>query len=46
MPVNDLVVHEETDCPCGPSVEFVAPKAGGNGWLVVHNSLDRREAHE
>jgi hypothetical protein len=41
-PVDDLVEHEQSeDCVCGPTVEMVE-----GGWLVVHESLDRREDRE
>lgn len=48
VPVNDLIVHDEEsdDCPCGPRVEAVPDDEGYIGWVVVHNSLDGREAHE
>jgi len=47
LPVDDTrdgapFEHEETTtCPCAPSVERV-----GDGFLVVHNSFDGREAVE
>lgn len=42
-PVADLIEHETEgdDCPCGPTVEFV-----DGGSVVVHHSLDKREATE
>lgn len=50
LPVNDLVAHEETtDCICGPDVEYIDPETGDSypsGPLVVHHSLDGREANE
>lgn len=33
-------------CPCVPAVEHVPNDDGPDGWLVVHASLDGREAHE
>lgn len=43
IPVKDLIEHEDVgdECPCGPTVEFVE-----GGKVVVHHSLDGREAHE
>lgn len=47
VPVGDLVEHETTaDCVCGPATEAVFREDGSNGWLVVHHSLDGREAFE
>lgn len=43
VPVDDLIEHEDHDCPCGPTTEAVFRDDGSNGWLVVHNSLDGRE---
>ena len=44
-PVGDLIDHEFTDeCPCGPRQELVRLADGSDGWLVVHHSLDGREA--
>jgi len=42
-PAGDLIEHEleGDDCPCGPRVEFVE-----GGQVVVHHSLDGREANE
>lgn len=47
-PANDLVEHDTDggDCICGPRVEAVMREDGSNGWLVVHASLDGREANE
>ena len=47
-PRDDLVEHEleGTDCVCGPAVERVEKDGGGDGWLVIHHSLDGREEHE
>lgn len=49
FPVGDLIEHD-TDhgeaCICGPSVEAVFRDDGSNGWLLVHHSLDGREADE
>lgn len=49
FPVNDLVEHVtavDQDCVCGPTTEPVEREDGSVGWLVVHHSLDGREAHE
>ena len=40
LPVNDLYDHVESPrCPCNPRVIE-------DGWLVIHNSFDRRELFE
>jgi hypothetical protein len=48
VPVNDLIKHEEEGdgCVCGPITEAVFRDDGSNGWVISHNSLDGREAHE
>lgn len=47
-PVGDLIEHdtEGDQCPCGPTTEPVFREDGSNGWLLVHHSLDGREASE
>lgn len=47
-PVDDLIDHDTDggDCPCGPTTEPVMRDDGSNGWLVIHSSLDGREARE
>jgi hypothetical protein len=42
-PVNDLIGHEDRDCPCGPSIEAVFREDGSNGWIITHHALDGRE---
>lgn len=44
VPLFDLIEHEEagTDCPCGPSLEYLIGEAG-TGTLITHFSLDGRE---
>lgn len=34
------------ECVCGPDTEAVFRDDGSNGWVVIHHSLDGREAHE
>jgi hypothetical protein len=47
VPVNDLVEHDtEGDCVCVPEVRPVPRDDGSVAWLVVHHSLDGREAAE
>lgn len=48
VPINDLVEHETDcdDCVCGPTIEAVFREDGSNGWLILHHSLDGREADE
>jgi hypothetical protein len=48
LPVDDLIEHEEfgDDCLCGPRSEAVKDDNGAVGWLIVHHSLDGREALE
>lgn len=47
-PVNDLIEHvtDGGECPCGPTTEPVMRQDGSNGWVVIHHSLDGREANE
>ena len=47
-PLNDLIAHEldGDDCPCGPTTEPVPAGDGSIGWVIVHHSLDGREANE
>jgi hypothetical protein len=46
-PLGDLIEHELTDaCPCGPEQQPVKRDDGSVGWLVVHHSLDGREAKD
>lgn len=48
FPVNDFVEHdtEGDDCICGTTTEPVPAEDGSMGWIVVHHSLDGREARE
>lgn len=47
LPNNDAVAHEDRDdCLCGPKVEPVLRDDGSCGWLIIHHSLDDREARE
>lgn len=48
LPVNDLIAHEDVgdECPCGPRLEAVKRDDGSVGWVVIHHSLDGREAGE
>jgi hypothetical protein len=47
-PIDDLIDHDTTgdDCICGPTTEPVPAPEGRIGWVVVHHSLDGREASE
>ena len=46
-PLGDLIEHQlDDECPCAPRQEPVKREDGSVGWLVVHNSLDGREARE
>jgi hypothetical protein len=47
-PIDDLVEHVTSgdDCVCGPTIEPVPREDGSIGWLMVHHSLDGREATE
>lgn len=47
IPVDDLIEHDTSGegCVCGPTVERVE-SPNGDGWLVVHHSLDGRELSE
>lgn len=46
FPTRDLVEHDTTgdDCACGPETQPVTRDDGSIGWLIVHHSLDGREA--
>lgn len=50
LPVNDLTEHDTDtdtdDCVCGPTIEPVIGGDGPCGWVIVHHSLDGREANE
>ena len=48
FPVNDLIEHDTDtdDCVCGPTAELVIDDDGSCGWVIVHHSLDGREANE
>lgn len=46
MPVSDLIDHEDSDCPCGPTVDPVKRADGSYGWVMTHHSLDDRERNE
>lgn len=47
-PENDLIEHDTDgeDCICGPKTKPVKRDDGSYAWLVVHESLDRREDRE
>lgn len=48
-PLGDLIDHDtsgEADCVCGPRAEPVFRDDGSCAWLIVHDSLDGREAYE
>ena len=48
FPVNDTIEHDTDtdDCVCGPTAEPVIDDDGSCGWVIVHHSLDGREANE
>ena len=48
FPVNDIIEHntDTDDCVCGPTVEPVMYDDGSCGLVIVHHSLDGREANE
>ena len=48
FPVGDLVDHdtEGGECICGPTTEAVQRDDGSYGWVILHHSLDNREARE
>ena len=46
-PLGDVIDHELSEhCVCGPRMELVRAKDGGDGWVCVHASLDGREVGE
>ncbi len=46
LPLGDSIEHGDTDCVCGTRTEPVERADGSTGWLVIHYSLDGREARE
>lgn len=47
VPLGDLVTHAgDEDCVCGPRIDPVERDDGSIAWVVVHHSLDGREAYE
>lgn len=50
FPNNDLIEHDtdntEASCVCGPTTRPIKRDDGTVGWVITHNSLDGREAHE
>lgn len=48
FPNGDLIEHETSgdDCACGPTPDPVKRDDGSIGWVMVHHSLDGREARE
>lgn len=46
LPVDDLICHEDSvECVCGPTLEWIEGE-DGDGWVVLHHSLDGRELRE
>jgi len=43
FPNRDLIRHEATDCPCGPTVRVHQDEDGADCWHYDHHSLDARE---
>jgi hypothetical protein len=39
-------VGPDRACPCSPRLEHCPNPNGSDGWIVVHHSLDGREAME
>ncbi|MFI8206887.1 hypothetical protein [Streptomyces sp. NPDC085937] len=47
VPLGDAVEHEaDDDCICGPTLKPITGDGGTIVWLMVHHSLDGREATE
>ena len=48
IPLGDVVDHDTVtdDCVCIPRMELIKRANGADGWLVVHSSLDGREASD
>lgn len=47
VPVNDLIEHDtDIGCVCGPDIQPVEREGGSIAFVVVHHSLDGREATE
>ena len=49
-PTQDMIKHDTQDddggCVCGPRTDPVKRDDGSIGWVIVHHSLDGREADE
>lgn len=47
-PTRDQIEHitEGDGCPCGPTPDPVKREDGSVAWVLVHHSLDGREATE
>lgn len=45
-PVDDGIEHGCDDCLCGPTTLPLKLEDGSVGWVVVHHSVDGREAAE
>lgn len=43
VPINDVIAHEDTDCPCLPTIEYIPCEDGPDGWMTVHHAWDGRE---
>jgi hypothetical protein len=43
FPVDDVIGHDETDCACLPTVEFVPDDDGPGGFMTVHHAWDGRK---
>lgn len=47
IPRDDTVAHtDRDDCVCGPTPDPVKRDDGTVGWVIVHHSLDNREARD
>jgi hypothetical protein len=47
-PLGDLIEHDTSgvDCVCIPEPRLTPRGDGTHGWLIIHHSLDGREARE
>jgi hypothetical protein len=47
VPLGDLIEHDTAgECACIPEPRRTPCADGSDGWLIVHRSLDGREARE
>lgn len=46
IPVDDLIDHNETNCVCDPRIMVEVVEGQPDAYIMIHHSLDNREAYE